>query len=201
MQCYTRPPFKALTFPRLALLLSSLLLQACSFLQPKPNELQPLYALNTWSIQGKLGARTPSGGGSGLLTWEETPDRYHLWVAGPLGRGSTEIEGSEQQVTLTTPQGQFTDTSARQLLLTHLGWDFPVQHLRYWVKGLPDPNHASQWQQDEQGGVTGFSQANWQVDLSHYAQVKGYHLPHKIVIRRPDWRFILIIKEWTLEDH
>lgn len=173
-------------------------LAGCAVLKPKIAQLDPGYQLSNWSIQGKLGAKTPNGSASGFIDWAESTGEYRIALSGPLGVNSTSIEGSAQQVSLTHQGKTYQQATPEQLLKAHLGWDLPVRQLRYWVRGLPDPELPVSWHLDQNRSVKGFVQSNWQVKLSRYQAVAGYWLPHKVELTRPQWRFTLVIHSWRL---
>lgn len=186
--------------PRALLGALLVLLAGCSVLKLKVVQVDPGYQLTHWSFQGKLRAVTPSGHASGFIDWSESDGKYRIAMSGPLGFNSTSIEGTASQVMLTHQGKRYQHATPEQLLKTHLGWDLPVRQLRYWVRGLPDPERPVSWHLDQNQAVKGFVQSNWQVKLSRYQEIAGFWLPHKVELMRSKWRFTLIINQWDTGD-
>ncbi len=78
-------------------LLASLLisqLTGCSPFNNKPVQ-------DSWTLSGKIGITTPKESMAGFIRWQQQQDNFDIYVSGPLGQGSTRIQGNPQQATLT----------------------------------------------------------------------------------------------------
>lgn len=182
-----------------------LLLTGCAALLPQggKEELQSRLAdLHSWQVRGKLSVVTPNDSVTGYLTWQQRQSHYDLFIAGPFGSGSSRLQGDQQQAELSLPGWPEPQqaSSPEQLMLTHMGWNFPVSDIRYWVKGQPSPNGAVISQYSDQGLLTQLQQHGWEIRYSRYQQRGGYWLPGLIRISGHDFRFTFAIQEWTLHD-
>lgn len=181
--------------PALAL---SLMLSACSFLQVKQDD-QGLNALDEFQVKGKLSVRNPEDSVTGYLTWDQNGDAFDLFISGPFGQGTTQLEGDPDRATLSLPGREpVSARSAPDLMQAYLGWQFPVLDLRYWVKGQASPKAHFEAQYDEQGLMTELQQYGWNIEFSRYSQHSGLWLPGRIKITGRDYKFIFVIKRWTL---
>lgn len=181
------------------------LLSGCSSLLPKPDSSQQglqssLDRLQQWQVRGKLSVTSPDDSVTGYLTWEQDKQRYDLFISGPFGSGASRLQGNARQAELTLP-GWDKPQRARtpeQLMQTHMGWNFPVTDIRYWVKGQPSPNAASTSEYDESGLLSHLQQHGWDIHFSRYRQQGEYWLPGLIKISGHNFRFVFSIKEWTV---
>lgn len=183
-------------------LLTSMLLSACSLLPGKQALQQQLSTLDNWQVRGKLSVRSPQDSVTGYLNWRQQNDSYEIFISGPFGQGSSELRGDDQHASLLLPgwQQPRQAANAAQLMQTYMGWNFPVSDIRYWVKGQPSPGSEDSAQYDDNGLLTQLNQHGWQVDYSRYQYQQGQWLPGLIKIKGHNFRFIFAIKEWTLLD-
>ncbi len=76
----------------------------------------------------------------------------------------------------------------------------PVNGLRYWVRGLPEPGSTPVLQTDASGRLTRLEQNGWIIEYPAYAptSILNLDLPERIVARRPDLSVKLVIEQWKL---
>ncbi|SDR70597.1 outer membrane lipoprotein LolB [Halopseudomonas litoralis] len=153
--------------------------------------------ITDWTLQGKLGVRAPGESGSGTLSWLQQQDYYDIRLSGPLGRGATRIQGSDAGVTLEIAgQPPATADSADTLLEQQIGWRLPVEHLLWWVRGLPAPDSPSRLQLNPDSQLARLAQAGWTVEYSRYQQVDGVPLPQRLQLSGYDVLLTLVITRW-----
>lgn len=157
---------------------------------------QQLEAINSWSIQGKIGIHSPNKSGSGTLYWLQNQQSYDIRLAGPLGRGATHLSGQPGSVHLESGQGTYLASSPEELVDQQTGWQLPVSNLLYWIRGLPAPgSHARLWlNPDSQLAL--LQQDGWQVHYQSYGNFSGRRLPERLKLESPDLEVVLVIKQW-----
>ncbi len=177
---------------KLAVMLSlTLMLSACTSLMEIPDTDQ-----QQWRIEGKLGITTPNESLSGFLIWEQNQDTYSIHVSGPLGQGSTQIDGNNDEITLTQGKRQLHSHDPSVLLYEQMGWRFPITNLRYWVIGEAAPLTLSERSYDEDERLEELMQDGWKIEYFRYDSYTG--LPSRLRISQGDWRFLLVIKRWSV---
>lgn len=153
--------------------------------------------LNSWTLQGKLGVRTPNDSGSGTVLWLQQQDDYDIRLSGPLGRGATRIQGNAKGITLDIAgQPQTSANSAEALLEQQIGWRLPVEHLLWWVRGLPAPDSDSRLQLNPNSQLARLAQAGWIVEYSRYQQIGNVSLPQRLQLSGHDILLTLVITQW-----
>lgn len=181
-----------------------LLLAGCTTLQPPvdaPTQAQQkrLLAQKNWHITGKLGYKSADKGGSAWLDWQQTGPEFTLNLRGPFGAGATQIVGNHLGATLIrSGQEPLFANSASQLTDYLFGWQWPVEELLYWVKGLPAPGiPASEARFNDRHLLSGLRQSGWQLQFSnHQLTSDGLLVPGKIEGQYQQVSFTLVIKEW-----
>jgi outer membrane lipoprotein LolB len=176
---------------------SLLQLSACQLLQTKPASSPQ--SLSEWSIRGKLAIKTPDESVVGYLSWNQTKQDYQIIISGPLGQGTTDIKGSNDQVTLSNAQiGTVSADTPEQLIEEQLGWKFPITNIAHWIKGKASPQSPSTKSLGSNGDIEELQQDNWDVTFSRYQNHAGYRLPGRIKLHQQPYTFTLIVKEWSL---
>lgn len=156
-----------------------------------------LSGIDGWEINGKVGIRAPQDSGSGTLYWLQRKDYYDIRLSGPLGRGAARLTGHPGQVSLEVAnQGRYQADSPETLLKEQLGWNLPVSHLVYWVRGLPAPGSKSSVTLDGDSRLAHLEQDGWRIDYDRYSDHGGYTLPERIKLQGQDLDVTLVIKDW-----
>jgi outer membrane lipoprotein LolB len=189
--------------------LALLLLSACATQTPMDDRerlasfhanLEKLVELESWQVQGRLALATASEAWSATLHWTQTQQSYQMKVIAPLGRGSFDMQGDGDKVTLRLSREQVLQARDPETLLRdNFGWTVPVSGLRYWILGLPEPEvKISRLTVDESGRISTMEQSGWQLSYSRYSSQGGYELPGQIALVNGDMKLRLAIRRWTL---
>jgi len=195
----------------LPLLLAISLLTACSStpkIDPKLNlETKPqlwlehqldINAINSWSINGRLGVKNEKESGTATLLWDQSFATYEMRVVAPLGQGTYILKGSRDGVIMQGPKNKFKmATTAEQLLYEELGWKVNVKGLKYWIRGIPAPYMIfSGLLLDEKGRLTNMQQSGFDINVLRYKEQNGVSLPEKLTITSDFIQLKLVIKNW-----
>ncbi|PKF31518.1 outer-membrane lipoprotein precursor [Acinetobacter proteolyticus] len=136
---------------------------------------------NNFSLQGKIGVRTPQQSGSAFFTWVQQQDQFDIELTGILGVGKTQIEGKPGQVTLNSAKtGLITAETPEELLEKATGWQAPIMHLAYWVQAKPATQNA-QTSKDESNRLKQLVEDGWTVDFSYN---DAQPLPNKLLLKQ-----------------
>ena len=194
---------------RLATLCAVLLLAGCAGLGPRENldgsgdprawseHRSQVASIDAWQIAGKVGIRAPQESGSGTLFWLQRQEYFDIRLSGPLGRGATRLTGRPDAVSLEVAgQGRFEADSPEALVEAQLGWQLPVSHLLWWVRGLPAPDSRSRLSLDSDSRLARLEQDGWQVNYLAYAEHNGFTLPERIRLEGHDLQITLVVKDW-----
>lgn len=161
---------------------------------------QQLNQIQKWQARGKLSVSTPEDSVTGYLTWQQNNDQFDLFLSGPFGQGSSRLVGNDHSASLTLPGKDPVNAPSAESLMTHyLGWDFPVLDIRYWIKGQASPTSKHTEVRGSLGFLEQLHQHDWDVQLSKYQRVSETWLPGRIKITGHGFKFIFVIKEWTID--
>lgn len=197
-----------LTLIKLILLMLAVLMAGCTTVtapQPVTTQANPtwykqqaqLKQLTSWNLQGRVAVNAGSRGGSASLFWKQTNQNYLIELFGPLGAGAVYLQGTPGQILLTSARGQHLQAqSPEQLLQQEFGWQIPVTHLYYWVRGIPAPHETTVTLFDNQGQLAQLNQEGWQVKYLSYASVNGIPMPQQLLLTGQGIIVHLIIDQW-----
>lgn len=159
-----------------------------------------LQHLTQWNAAGRIGVVNGSEGWHAGFQWAQQGSDYRIDLIGPLGQGRVRVEGDEQAVRIQTADGQIqTAPNPDALLEQAVGARLPVNGLRYWIRGLPEPGTAPAVQTDAEGRLIRLEQDGWIIEYLAYAYAAplSLDLPERIMARRQELSVKLIIEEWS----
>ena len=161
--------------------------------------LAKLSKVEDWFFKGRIAIQLQKEGFSASLHWRQSQQDYLLRLIAPLGRGTFELKGNGQEVSLKTAEDRVIQADTPELLMQqNLGWYVPVSGLRYWLRGLPQPEVTVETLLlDEHGRMDQLRQAGWHVIYRNYLQQDGYELPSKLTLENDNLKVRFSIKQWN----
>lgn len=181
-------------------LLALLCLTACSNWQAKAP--LPDYPANApaaeWTLRGKLGVRQGDERHSMHLFWQTREDDFTLRLSAPLGGQQAVILRANGLVTAALPDGEVYHANTAEALFERLyGWHAPVNSLRWWVRGLPDPALPGRTLAQDDPLERHYQQGPWQLRWRQYRHFGETPMPGRIDISGPDALTItIIVQDW-----
>ncbi len=151
-----------------------------------------------WEFSGRIGVSAGDDGFNGKLWWRQDGPVFRARMSGPLGVGTIFINGDHGEMTLTDQDGVVTELrDAEAELRQRYGWTIPVQSLRYWALGIPDPATPAETEFDAEGQLASLSQGGWTVSITQYADGGGQSMPRRLTAINDDIRVRLVVDQWT----
>lgn len=196
---------------RVSALLLILLLAGCARAPAKLSEpeqadrwldhQQDVATLSSWFIDGRVGIKTSRQSGSASLFWQQDEAHYEMRIVAPLGQGTFILRGSPNGVQMRGPDDLLlTAETPEKLMQKGLGWSVNLQGLRYWVRGLPQPETAYRnLQLDGYGRMSFLEQSGFRIEVQRYADVGAFALPEKLLIKSIDLQLKMLIKRWEIQ--
>ncbi|MGE3773587.1 MAG: lipoprotein insertase outer membrane protein LolB [Gammaproteobacteria bacterium] len=159
-------------------------------------------ALESFTVTGRVAIQRGSEGGGAKLRWRQHGAESDLRIMAPLAQGSFRLQGDAGQVVLNAPDGkQYRAASFEGLMAAHLGWSFPVDGARYWVRGIPDPRQpVTQLSLDAEGRLSDLAQAGWRISVLEYGSSASEALPKRLFLNAGDLKIRLAIDGWELPE-
>ncbi len=157
--------------------------------------------LDKWQFSGRIAVKTGDDGFNGKLRWFQDEDSFRATVSGPLGIGTVRIEGDGDSVEITDKDGTATVLQDVEMELYYrYGWTIPVESLRYWVLGIPDPRVPAASEFDDLNRVSRLEQRGWIVDVGAYREAGGQQMPARLVASSRETSVRLVIDKWVFRE-
>ena len=157
-----------------------------------------LRSLEDWEFKGRIAVKAGEEGFNGKFNWSQEGDAFNATVRGPLGVGTVRIEGNGRSMVLTDKDGVRTSLVDAELeLRLRYGWTIPVDSLRYWALGIPDPAMPAETELDADGRLAQLRQRSWTVAISRYREGGGQQMPRILTATNPDTRVRMVIDRWS----
>jgi|SoiMethySBSTD1v2_1073268.scaffolds.fasta_scaffold655553_2 outer membrane lipoprotein LolB len=158
-----------------------------------------LLALPAWQAEGRIAVNAGKEGGSGAFTWKQVDDALDFRFRGPVGVGGFRIDGDGESLHLKTTAGDERDlTDPERDLRERYGWSVPLNSMRYWMLGVPDPADEAAETLDDANELILLQQRGWTIEYGAYGTAAGTSLPRKVTMEGDGVRVRLIVERWEL---
>jgi outer membrane lipoprotein LolB len=82
------------------------------------------------------------------------------------------------------------------MLQERLGFELPMENLRFWLLGVPNPGAAFELERNGQDRAQQLIQAGWTLNYDRYVPVNGDLLPSRVVLQRDEVRVRIAVDHW-----
>ncbi len=158
--------------------------------------------LDEFEFSGRIGVTTGDDGFNGRLRWYQDEEAFRATVGGPLGIGTVRIEGDGPNVELTDNDGETTRlVDVETDLYYRYGWTIPVESLRFWALGIPDPRAPATTEFGEEGELVSLEQRGWLVTIGRYREAGGgQQMPSRLTATNESTKVRLVIDRWIFRE-
>ncbi|CAL1240985.1 Outer membrane lipoprotein LolB precursor [Candidatus Methylocalor cossyra] len=177
-------------------------LAGCAPLRPEraapslaPERAKSLAALPRWRLEGRIGVQTMEDAWQANLFWDHEPTQDRLRVSGPLGQNMVSIVVQKDLIYVNEGQGvERLSRDPEGLLRERLGFAVPLNSLRYWILGVPDPAASLSG-----GEGAGFRQSGWTVQVDRLMEVGNHALPQRLRVWGSGVKLKILADHWEIE--
>jgi outer membrane lipoprotein LolB len=148
---------------------------------------------SSWRLDGRAAVAAGTQGWQASLNWRENGAWAEVHLSGPLGIGSLVLKRMPDGLSL---NGAPPSDAVLEQLQARLGFELPIDHLRFWLLGVPDPSAAFMLERNDQDRASQLTQDDWTIDYDRYMPVDGDLLPAHLVLRRADVRVRIVVDRW-----
>jgi outer membrane lipoprotein LolB len=154
-----------------------------------------LQKLGTWRLDGRAAVAVGTQGWQATLNWQQRSDFTEVHLSGPFGVGALLLTRTPAGLSL---NGAAPSTDVVAQLQDRLGFELPMDHLRFWLLGVPDPSAAFELKRNDQDRASQVIQDAWTVDYDRYMPVAGDLLPAHVVLSREGVRVRIAVDHWEV---
>lgn len=146
-----------------------------------------------WQLDGRAAVAVGTQGWQASLNWRQSGDASEVHLAGPLGVGAMVLRKTPEGLSL---NGAPPSDGVISNLQERLGFELPLDDLRYWLLGIPDPAAASDLTRNGEDRAQQLTQGGWTVVYDRYMPVNGDVLPARLVLSREGVRVRIAVDHW-----
>ena len=164
-------------------------------LVPWDERVAALEHARSWQLDGRAAAALGQQGWQASLDWRQKESVSELHLAGPLGVGALALTLSPEGLSLdgAPPAPQVTAQ-----LEARLGFELPLENLRFWLLGIPNPDAPFELTRNAQDRALHLSQAGWTIDYDQYRPQGSDELPARMVLSKADARVRIAVDRWEV---
>src|SRR5271165_1732608 len=185
----------------LLIVLSAAVLGACVATRPAPpaagqdweQRADYLQKAPSWRLDGRAAVAVGTQGWQATLNWRQRGDSTEVHLAGPFGVGALVLKRTSAGLSL---NGAAPSDAVLTQLQEKLGFDLPLDQLRFWLLGVPDPGAAFELTRNTQDRALHLTQGEWSIDYDRYMPAAGDSLPAHVVLNRQGVRVRIAVDRW-----
>jgi outer membrane lipoprotein LolB len=176
-------------------------LSACVTTRPAPapagegweQRAATLQKLASWQLEGRAAVAVGTQGWQATLDWRQRQDSEEVHLSGPLGIGAMVLKRTPDGISL---NGAPPSDAELAQLQERLGFDLPLDRLRFWLLGVPDPSAAFELKRNDQDRALQLIQDDWTIDYDRYMPAGADSLPAHLVLNRAGVRVRIAVDHW-----
>jgi len=181
----------------LCVLAATLAVSACATTAPGSGENQAGTAA-PFDLSGRVLVSYDGRAFSSSVRWLHVQQRDEIWLLSPVGQTIAYINAGVSGATLTTAnQTQYQSASVENLTRQALGWELPLAHLQYWVRGEAAPFSAPEAvAHDAATRITALTQDGWRIEFVYFPPAEHGGLPRRLDLAHGANQMRLVIDGW-----
>lgn len=188
----------------------SLFLNACGVLEKKQENLPdtkngPANIPTQWNARGRIAVINEQDNWHASFVWKQDKDDYTLSFSGPMGQTQLQIEHFEakeeagnQNAIIIGQQRYENNTSMQQLLTQHSQVYVPIEALKHWIFGQPEPDSGAIIERDEKGNIRKLQQKGWHISFKKYQATQSLYLPSKMTAEKQTYKIKVFVRSREL---
>jgi len=193
-----------------SLVILTLLLSACISKPVTPEtglnnwqQQQQIREISQWSVKGRIGIKTADDGFTSNLNWQHQPDKQYFRIYGSLGQTYAELRQNNDNTVLELSDNRSYESTDAEAMIQHvLGYSLPIEHLQYWIMGLPYPGGENELTFDNMGFLKNIQYRQWHISYNKFKQFDDFgdlYLPSKITVTDEQVTLRLSLRSWSME--
>ena len=153
-----------------------------------------------WQLRGRVNVRYQDESHTPRIQWQQQDDNYRIRLWGTFNAGNTIIAGKPNLVTMEHDGKIIKAANPENLILENLGYELPVSHLEFWIRGLPSPDSDSELEFSKSNRLLMIKQDGWEVSYPEVHRFDGLTLPRRVEITRVsnDIQLLFVGLSWML---
>ena len=146
-----------------------------------------------WHLEGRAAVAFGAQGWQASLDWRQSGIASDVRIAGPFGVGALQMHNGPEGLAL---NGANPSDAGLTQLQQRLGFDLPLNDLRFWLLGVPSPTASFALTRNAEDRAQELQQDGWTIDYERYTARGADVLPSRVVLSREGVRVRIIVDHW-----
>jgi outer membrane lipoprotein LolB len=146
-----------------------------------------------WQLDGRAAVALGTQGWQATLNWRQADGVTEVHLSGPFGIGALVLRQGPDGLSL---NGAPPSDAVLAQLQDRLGFELPLDNLRFWLLGVASPVGAFTLTRNPQDRAATLNQADWSIVYDRYMPAGGDLLPAHLVLSRGEVRVRIAIDRW-----
>jgi len=182
----------------------ALQLLACSSLQlvkteintqPTAEEIAKILAVTNWHLLGRLSVRNTEESWLTKIEWRRAALADEVTLSTSLGGVVAKLSYRDNIITI-SKAGEHERVVSEREMESLIGYSPPLPHLKYWLRGVPNPSVDAQINNESAVSTRVFVQDGWHVNLERFMVFNERVLPTKMSFTKDGLKMKLVVDEW-----
>ncbi|ORU93833.1 MAG: hypothetical protein A6F72_07735 [Cycloclasticus sp. symbiont of Poecilosclerida sp. N] len=161
------------------------------------DNVERVMAMNHWGLLGRIFVKHGRESWLAKLNWQHDLLSDNLTLSTSLGGVVAKLRYSEQGILVSDSDGNMRVTSNDELQ-SLLGYSPPLQHLKFWVRGVPSSAFDVERRHTNPLGAQVFNQDGWSVKLERFVLSADVVLPTRITLIKDELKIKLVVDDWAV---
>jgi outer membrane lipoprotein LolB len=167
--------------------------QSTAFLQAENNA--KVSAQKNWGVVGRVSIKQENNAWLANINWQHDEIVDEVVISASLSGVLASIRYQEKQIIVETQDGVQVLRNNDDLQ-NIVGFNPPINYLKYWARGLVVPNVELLSDTGLIKEMRRFEQAGWHVQMRKYRQVGQVWLPHSVSVKNERLNIKLAVEQW-----
>jgi outer membrane lipoprotein LolB len=146
-----------------------------------------------WQLDGRAAVALGAQGWQATLNWHQADGVAEVHLSGPFGIGALVLRQGPDGLSL---NGAPPSEAVLSQLQDRLGFELPLENLRFWLLGVPSPVGAFTLTRNPQDRAATLTQSDWSIAYDRYMPAGSDLLPAHLVLSRGNVRVRIAIDRW-----
>ena len=161
----------------------------------------PADQLTAWDLTAKFSVKSDEKSDSGAIRWINTEGLERLDVLSPTGAVIARLTVTKTSAKLETDDEIRMAETPEMLIGDSLNFNFPVSALKFWIRGLDDPNRPFQsLERNGDGRAIQLVQDGWTIEYRGTVSVESgenrYEVPRRLTAKNATTEISWVSTEW-----
>lgn len=171
---------------------------ACAIPTKRTTNVEGRPTPDLFDVSARIAVQNGKDGYTGSMRWQRRDQRDAVDIFTPVGTLFAKITRTPTGAVIETTNGKrYENPNPEELAREVIGWDLPLESLRYWLFARPAPQTKPQrFDYASDGKPSLLEQDGWRVTYLGYTDTGADVLPSRLELDHPGLKVKMIVARW-----